>query len=327
MNREEHIEFRMNWSGQQAEVAKKVQIAYMDYHREKSEIVFQKLLSYLDSYCSWYVRKTLYKTGCYNEENENTILQESRLAVWKKVSEDLESNTVRDNFAYYAFSIYRNQAMTIVRQVCKQRSKWGEDRVLSEPIDENGKTLGESLEYQNGNDDEKRKMYDGIFHIYCKTFMNSNTFPPRSLALHYARVLPHLLHINHDVKTIPDTKATSAKWAYEKMGDRTMLQLKEDSQAVLQNEVHSDLIWCDSFVRQLEGTLTIDNKNCILKDIVYTEVYDKGKIEDWADYMHKATVKSAKEEITKDSELLELVKEYVSRNDSLYQLMEGGRKR
>lgn len=330
MDQKEHIELLIKNSKEQTDRAGKIQTAYRLYCEEKSDSSFSKLITLLDAYCLSWVRKELWKTDCYTEENEHSILQESRLAVWNYISKDCRDNILRETFAYYAFGIYKNKTLDVIRKISRKRAKWGEDESLDKTIGENEKTLGDSLpskEFDGEKNQEVRKMYEMLFHTYCMTFMGSTTFPPRSLALFYARVLPHLLHINHNIDTIPDTKATSAKWAFEKMGDSTVDQLKENSEKLLQREVSKDLIWCEEFVNQLEKTIDIESRKVILRDVIYTSVYDKGKIEDWADYMHKATTKAAINFVLNNHELLSLVKEYVSQKDILYRFVEGGERR
>jgi len=330
MEQKEHIELLIKKSKEQSDRAGKIQTAYRLYCEEKSDTSFSKMITLLDAYCLPWVRKELWKTDCYTEENEHSVLQESRLAVWNYISKDCRNNIERETFAYYAFGIYKNKTLDVIRKISKKRAKWGEDKSLDEPIGDNEKTLGDSLpsrEYDSEKNKEVRKMYEMLFHTYCMTFMSSTTFPPRSLALFYARVLPHLLHINHNIDTIPDTKATSAKWAFEKMGDSTVNQLKVNSEEFLKREVSKDLIWCEEFVNQLQKTIDIESRKVRLKNVIYTTVYDKGKIEDWADYMHKATTKAAISFVLNNQELLSLVKEYVSQKDILYRFVEGGERR
>ena len=62
----------------------------------------------------------------------------------------------------------------------------------------------------------------------------------------------------------------------------------------------------------------------MIKDVVYTEVYDKGKIEDWADYMHKVAAKTFMYMLLEDAELLELAEEYITHDDTLYRYIRKG---
>ena len=53
-------------------------------------------------------------------------------------------------------------------------------------------------------------------------------------------------------------------------------------------------------------------------------MYDKGKIEDWADYMHKVAAKTFMYMLLEDAELLELAEEYITHDDTLYRYIRKG---
>lgn len=333
MNQNEHIEQLIQNSKRRVEIALKIQEIYQKYIN--NDEAFTEMIEMVDSYCLPWIRKTLWKTGCYNDENEYSILQEAKIAVWKNIENDKKQKITREKFAYFAFNFYKYRTLDLIRSISRKRAKRGTEFSLDETLGDNKNTLGENLsediikkETKNELEEyEKRTVYTKLFHTYCLAFMNSAAFPPRSLALYYARVLPHLLCVNHNEKTIPDSKATSAKWAFERMGEKTIENLKNDSEKTLQIDIADDLCWCEEFVRQLNEKADIENEDIYLKDVVYTAVYNKGKIEDWADYTHKAVTKAARERVINDSELLILVKEYVSQKDVLYNFVKGGERK
>lgn len=321
MEQKEHINVLIASSDEKKRRAERIQISYEKYVEHNLNHEFDVLLTELDAYCVSWVRKELWKTGCFSDENEHAVMQESRLSVWKIVEGDKRANVTRDNFAYYAFGVYKHKTLNKIREFSAYRKKYDEHS-FDEPIGDGDKTLEDkipSIKFeQEIVKDESRKLYERLFYTYCKAFMSSSTFPPRCLALYYARVLPHL------TEDIPDTKATSAKWAFERMGFRTVGELKIDSENTLQNHVDNTLCWCDDFIRQLSEEVSEKGNTDLLMNIVYTDVYDKGKIEDWADYMHKASTKSAMNMVLKNPELLELAKEYISQKDVLFKFVERG---
>jgi len=330
MEQAEHIELLIKASIEQSERARMIQTMYQKYFDNNDDDSFTEMITILDAYSSSWIRKELWKTGCYNDENEHFILQEARFAIWEKIMKDRDNKVFRDSFTYYAFGIYKNKTLDVIRKLSRKRSKFGDDLSLDESFGDTDNTLGDYFSSKNINEieeEEKKEMYERLFYIYCLSLMNYNTFPPRSLALYYARILPHMMSINHNIETIPDSKATSAKWAFEKMGKRTIGELKIDSETTLQSDIAEDLQWCNEFVSQLEEYTDIENTKKQLKNIVYTSVYNKGKIEDWADYMHKAATKSAISYILKEPELLDLIKEYISQKDVLYNFVKGGKGR
>lgn len=324
MNQQEHVEMLIEKSKSQRKKADTIQYAYEKYFKSGLDSDFSILISSLDSYCISWVRKQLWKTGCYSEENEFSAMQEGRLATWKVVLEDKTTNTIRDDFAYYAFGVYKHKVLDEIRKISSARKK-AETVSINDTIGSSELTFEDKIPpVQFGEEDakeEQRILFERIFFIYCKSFLESSTFPPRCLALYYARVLPHMLG------AIPDGKATSAKWAYDRIGRRKVEQLKSDSESYIQKEVDRSLRWCREFVQQLCDEVSINGKSIILKELVFIDGYSKEKIEDWADYMHRACTKKSMEIILKDTCLLELAKEYISQSDTLYKLIGRGQAR
>ena len=74
---------------------------------------------------------------------------------------------------------------------------------------------------------------------------------------------------------------------------------------------------------QLDQEIHVSGKNWRLRDVVYTSEYDKDKIEDWAEYMHKVIMKDAYMRLCQDHELLELVKSYLSTEKVLQKIWKG----
>lgn len=308
MKQFDHIEFLINESAKRERQVSKIQTLYDEYIIGCSDHVFTELIQILDEYCTPWVRKHLWSSGCYTDETEHTVLQNARMAVWESTLKGANQSEIKESFAYYAFGIYKKKTLDVIRKISRKRAKI-EVTSIDEPIGDGNKSIIDVLppiQPDFGEKEEVRRVYEGVFRIYCRSFMNSKTFPPRCLALYYARVLPHLLD------EIPDSKATSAKWAFERMGKRSVWRLTQDSEKTLQNDIDEDLTWGPDFIQQLEDEMNISGRILQLKDVIYTLIYDKGKIEDWADYMHKATIKASSKLLLKDKDLLELVKEYTS---------------
>lgn len=288
------------------------------YLKERVEFALGALLMLLDEYCIPWVRKQLWKTGCYSDEIEDIALQDARMAVSEVVRSATGPDQAKENFTYYAFGIYKNKTLDAIRKEYDRRKKYS---VVSteESVGESGKKIEDILPavpFDYGEKDEQRKVYSGVFRIYCTAFLTSKAFPPRCIALYYARVLPHLLD------AILESKATSAKWAFKRMGVQSIDSLKGDSEHTLQRYVDSNLAWGAEFIRQLDEKLSISGRTFRLGDVIYTEVYDKNKIEDWAESMHKATIRAAIALFPKNKELFDLAKEYATDNNVLSRFME-----
>lgn len=333
MEQADHIELLKKRSSTQEKKAILIQKQYLLYLEEKAETLlsdksraylekrvefaFGELLLLLDEYCIPWVRKQLWKTGCYSDEIEDIALQDARMAVFEVVKSAIGSNQAKDNFVHYAFGIYKNKTLNAIRKELNRRNKLPTVST-EEPIGESGKKIQDILPpvpFDYGEKDDLRKVYGGVFRVYCTAFLTSKAFPPSCIALYYARVLPHLL------EDILDSKATSAKWAIKRMESKSIDDLKRDSEHTLQYHVDSGLAWGGEFIRQLNDELSVSGRTVRLGDVIYTEVYDKGKTEDWAESMHKTTIKAAIVLLTEDRELFDLAKEYATNDNVLNRFM------
>ena len=318
------IDTIINNSENRGKLSKRIEKLYFDYIQFGNIETYNKMLQLLDSYCENWVRAQLKRSGCYTLETEEDALQESRMAVWTVVKNDYQNKKPRNAFSYYAFNIYKHKTFDEIRKIVNQRKRYG-DKSLDDSVGDNNVSMLELIPTETLEETEMHKeeqsVYSKLFFVYCVSFTESTSFPPSLLALYYARVLPHLL------QSIPDTKGTSAKWALETMGDMKIWELKNDSELSMERLIDANLKWCNEFVEQIEENINIAGKYVKLADIIYTKIYNKGKIEDWADYMHKATIKKAMKRILQDQRLLALVKTHISNSDTLYRFVDGGKYR
>lgn len=319
MKQSEHIDCLMKLSQKRSELVENIQAMYGMYLSTNSDKDFEKLILLLDAYCMPWVRKKLWMTGCYSDENEHTALQEARISVWESILKDRAAGSNKGTFAYFAFDLYKKRTYDVMRKVLGIRKKL-DTCSMEEAIGDDGKTIAETMSATDTKHmDEMGQMYDKLFRAYCEGFLTSKAFPPRILALYYARVLPHLL------SSIPESKAASAKWAFERMGSSTMWELKEDSEQELQKNVWTALHWCEEFICQMNEESDMGSTHGILKNMVYTAVYTKGKIEDWADSMHKTTVKAVMRQLPENRELYSEVVDHISQEDVLGCFIKGGK--
>ena len=102
--RKEHIDLLIKESDKRRELVDKIQNTYEKYRQSMNESVFEELLRLLEreDFCKKWIRTQLWRTGCYSEDNEHDVLQNSRIAIWQSIL----NGKVADNFAYYAFGIY-----------------------------------------------------------------------------------------------------------------------------------------------------------------------------------------------------------------------------
>lgn len=319
MTQEQHIDALLRGSRNKATLAEQIDDLHEQYLACQDAMVYQELIERLTEYCRRHICSRMRDAGLLKNGDEQDVLQEGHLAVWNLVTEEVRLGTRRENFPYYVFGIYHNKVEDFIRKESKKRAKEfidlgdeDDDTPHPEPEDPNPKPE------EIAEEEERRRLFARIFRLYCRCFLSSDTFPPKLLALCYARVLPHI------ECRIPDNKAASAKWAFETMGDRTVLLLKEDSEQRLQREVQPDMAWGEPFVAQLEQKTETGK---LLRDVVYTALYGKNKIEDWADSMHKTTMRSAIGLIRSDRKLMRMVIDYAAGDRTLSRFMADGKER
>lgn len=323
-------------NGSNQEKFKRAQELYEKYYASNNEDYFDQLILVTDSIYCRKIRNLLKQNGCYNDDSEHAAMQEARLAIWERIQKCRKSGEIDTDFSRYCKGIYYHKTMDVVRKHNTYRSHFS-DKIGREPVSldtllpDGSKSLGDTVEdIKNGPEtgislDEQRRVFNSLFLLYCQSLVNAKAEPPRELALYYARILPHVLHINHEIETIPEEKMASAKWAFERMKDKTIKTLGEISEEEMKKLISHTLSWCKSFWDQLELPVYISTEKTVLKDVVYTSVYNKGKIEDWSESMHKTVVKATFKEAMKDPKLVELATDYISDRDKISCLIKGGR--
>ena len=175
--------------------------------------------------------------------------------------------------------------------------------------------------------EESRNIFGIYLQKYCQAMTNAKAEPPRALALYYARILPHVLYIMYGIETIPDSKGASAAWAFEHMQEKTMEILGEQSEEEMQEWLYDSLRWSENFWNQMDLEIYVNSERKLLKDVVYTEVYDQRRIDDWSESMHKTVTELAHREIKKDKRLANWAVDHIVESDKTYNLFKGGRKK
>lgn len=308
-NQREYIESKIRESEERKEITARIHELFEKYTSDKNDEVpeeyFEEIVNKLEKLTLPWVRKYLGTKGCYNEQSEQLILQEARLAVWESILKPREENTQTiEQFAYYSFGTYKHKAQDFVRKMSRTNKHM--QPVPIEKGDETGREILPPTKDDYGQSEEKRKLYKYIFLLYLDSLLNSEAFPPRCLALFYARILPHLL------SDIPDTKAASAKWALKRMENKSIWQLTQESGKTIKKDVAINMKWGSRYMEQLDDEIQLSGSIWRVRDVIYTLAYNKNKIEDWAEYMHKVTLHIAYKRMLEDKELLELVKDYTT---------------
>ena len=122
-------------------------------------------------------------------------------------------------------------------------------------------------------------------------------------------------------------QGASAAWAFEHMQEKTMEILGEQSEEEMQEWLYDSLRWSENFWNQMDLEIYVNSERKLLKDVVYTEVYDQRRIDDWSESMHKTVTELAHREIKKDKRLANWAVDHIVESDKTYNLFKGGRKK
>ena len=334
------------------EKLKMAQKLYERYFVSNDDADFEKMITVLDSIYKNRVKTELKKKDCYDEENCQDAMQEARQGIWSLIKKQREAGEIQEIFCQYCSGIYIHKAVDIamkkisyeqkLKEVKRKGKKGKEDQngqmeviFLDNNLPDSDATYAEIAADPNKKNraesktfaEESSNIFGTYFRKYCQAMTNAKAEPPRALALYYARILPHVLHIIDGTETIPDSMGASATWAFEYMQKKTMEILGKQSEEEMQKSIYGSLQWSENFWNQMELEIYINLEKKRLKDVVYTEVYDKGKIEDWSESMHETVTKLAYREIKKDKRLENWAVDYIVERDKTYKLFKGGSKK
>lgn len=354
MSQEEHISLLQQHRRKEVEgAAIQINNKYEKYVNGEEDQL-EEILEAVDIKYRRMVIYNLYKSGCYNDENEHTALQEARTAVWIMIQESKKNQEVKPAFLAVCKSIYYYKAMDVIRAVGKELERFGKDYVdpkkkktmketeknkkgviesLDKPLPSGNGTVGSLLvdSKYNGNqpekvigETEKREFFDKAFVKYCYALVHSDAEPPRGLALYYSRILPHILHIYFSIETIPDEKTASPKWAIEKMGSKTIGILSEESENQLKEYVSEQLEWCDIYRKQLDNEVSTFSGMQVMRNIIYVDQYDEDQIGHMTDYMHKILAREWLQLMKKEPKAIEKAIDYTVGLDRISKILRGG---
>ena len=308
----------------------RAQELYERYFISNAEADFEEMITVLDSIYKNRVKSELREKGCCDKENYEDAMQEARQGIWTRIKKQRETGELHKEFSQYCGGIYTYKAVDIAKKknsyevVYLDANLPDSDGTYGElAADPNKKNRAESEVFA----EESRNIFGIYLQKYCQAMTNTKAEPPRALALYYARILPHVLHIMYGIETIPDSKGASAAWAFEHMQEKTMEILGEQSEEEMQELMYDSLQWSEHFWKQMQLEIYINSERMFLKDVVYTEVYDQRKIDDWSESMHKTVTELAHRESKKDKRLVDWAVDHIVESDKTYNLFKGGRKK
>ena len=153
--------------------------------------------------------------------------------------------------------------------------------------------------------------------------------PQSSLALFYARLLPHIRG------SVDDNKTTSVSEAFRVMGKKTVETLADESEREIKEAFLKSLGWSKYFRTHLDDEMMTVTGNVPLRKIVYTEKFTTSETEHRSTAVYKSCVKKVSEIVSQNKEIIknaeDFIPEYILARDGevkpsiLYKAFTGGR--
>lgn len=309
---------------------KRIQRAFCNFNTCGKEDDFNELFELTSAKWKQKVIRYLKSKGCYNDETLDDTLCRAEIGVWKAAKNTMgPGNYDSTEFCAYSYGIFMNSVKGVVKEYYSKHNQVNVNTVSVEQSNEKGINLLQGREVENqfskringvtrlvGPEqhkdipDKKRSfVFQRLLYEYFVTLMNAKVVPQKSLALVYARIIPHLL------KEIPDEKASSAKTAISRMKGKTMLELKVEAEKILQKYVSMDMSFKEPFLKQLDMPIGVGGDVILIKDMYYTDMYDEDKIEHWSDNLHAIIIRETYKRLQEEEEFIGLADRYLkSRN-------------
>ena len=309
---------------------RRIQRAYCDYITWGKEKYFQELLEL--TWAKWKQKIICYlkNKGCFNDETLDDAFCRAEIGIWKAAkNREIPCDVNSTEFCAYSYGIYMNSVKGVVRSYYSKHNQVNVNTISVEQKNEAGVNLLQSRDddgqfskringvtklmntelHNAGYDREKDHVYQRLLYEYFVTLMDVKVVPQKSLALIYSRIIPHLL------KEIPDEKASSAKAAFRRMEGKTVYELKVEAERLFQKRLFMDVSFGDAFLEQLNTSICVGDNATLIRDIMYTNIYDEDKIEHWSDDLHRIVIRDTYKRLKEEEEFLGIADRYLkSRN-------------
>lgn len=149
--------------------------------------------------------------------------------------------------------------------------------------------------------------------LYLRALMDYPYEPQKPLAVMYGSCLFQLARHEESLDPLAELAKksnvlTSKEWAHLRMGEATLRQLGEESEAVVESCFRSGLSWGTGFSGHMSA-VEADGVTPKWANIVYTRTYTKAQTSNWMESVSKSSILRAARQIPDDSELLEYIME------------------
>lgn len=334
--RKQHINAVIKRSDAMRKTERDIRSAYEEFMEKGDEETRKVLHETIMVFCNAKVRRLAHNAGGkVSPEDVEDVVNESCLAMLEGLDKHRSENKYIENIMGYISNVCRNQLANLQRKRFKLRDpETGEGYIpisLETPR-EDGTTLGSNI---GGNshyepwDDARRQFAATAVLIYVKAFLSLEVPPQSSLALFYARLLPHIRG------SVDDNKTTSVSEAFRVMGKKTVETLADESEREIKEAFLKSLGWSKYFRTHLDDEMMTVTGNVPLRKIVYTEKFTTSETEHRSTAVHKGCVKKVSEIVMQNKELIksaeDFIPEYILARDGevkpsiLYKAFTGGR--
>lgn len=313
-----------------------IRSAYKEFVEKGDEETRKVLHEKIMVFCNVKVRRLAYNAGGkVSPEDVQDVVNESCLAMMEELDKHRLEDKYIENIMGYISNVCRNQFANLRRT----RSKLGHPEtgkgyflIPLETPNEDGTTLADNIESDSHYkpwDDARRQFAATALLIYVKAFLSLEVPPQSSLALFYARLLPHIRD------SVDDNKTTSVSEAFRVMGKKTVETLADESERAIRETFLKSLGWSKHFRIHLDDEIATVTGDVPLRKIVYTEKFTTSETEHWSTAVHKRCVKKVSEIVRQKKEIIEnaedFIPEYILARDgevkpsTMYKAFTGGR--
>lgn len=334
--RKQHINAVIKRSDAMRKTERDIRSAYEEF-MEKGDIETRDfLIEKIMTFCRMKVKRLAYHTEAKVKQADiEDVVSISCKAMLEGLDKHRSENKHIENIMGYISNVCRNQFANLQRERFNLRDpETGEGYIpisLETPR-EDGTTLADNIESDSHYepwDDARRQFAATALLIYVKAFLSLEVPPQSSLAMFYARLLPHIRG------SVDDNKTTSVSEAFRVMGKKTVETLADESEREIKEAFLKSLGWSEYFRTHLDDEMMTVTGNVPLRKIVYTEKFTTSETEHRSTAVHKSCVKKVSEIVSQNKELIksaeDFIPEYILARDGevkpsiLYKAFTGGR--
>lgn len=326
----------------------KIKHLYARYCVTGEKECLSDILFYAEKLCWRIAWSRLSNNTFFRKSDFEDCLQELAFQLLKQLTEDFNHGIKRENIVGRIRSHYCYRSISIFRGLCESEPTENAFSLEELNTDENGNPKDTGIIFEPpitywNVPNEQQELSRSLFQLYLGNMLNYVGEPQKVLSLCYARVLYHLqLQLDpaeierlakkyytsdteNEAKRIEAIQkaqerktATSVKWARERMADKTIRLLTDESESILKKHYDARLRWGAEMRAKLDVCSPFYDGS-IWGSLIYTEVFSEKETTAWAQSIHASVTHSVCKEINDNPELRELVLQYGTPLKSFFQ--------